>query len=62
VVFVKALHIPTSSQFTLDGPKGRVFAMTVSNDILLAGAEVTTHTLVSGCYLDKSNLLLSSFY
>ncbi|KEH18982.1 putative transcription factor C3H family [Medicago truncatula] len=41
---VKAFHIPTSSQFTLDGTKGRVLAMTVANDtlgndILLAGAE-----------------------
>ncbi|KAL5062086.1 hypothetical protein RYX36_023823 [Vicia faba] len=36
---VKAWNIQTASQFTLDGPKGRVLAMTVGNDTLLAGAE-----------------------
>jgi len=59
---VKAWHIPTASQFTLDGPKGRVLAMTAGYDTLLAGAEVTTNTLFYGCYLDKSNFLFSSFY
>lgn len=54
MVFVKAWNTQTASQFTLDGPKGRVLSMTVGNDTLLAGAEVTTtHTLVYGCYLDK---------
>ena len=53
---MKAWNIQTALQLTLDGPKGRVLAMTVGNDTLLAGAEVTTtHTLVYGCYLDKSD-------
>ncbi|CAK8539209.1 unnamed protein product [Lathyrus sativus] len=36
---VKAWNTETASQFTLDGPKGRVLSMTVGNDTLLAGAE-----------------------
>ncbi|KAI5421534.1 hypothetical protein KIW84_045092 [Lathyrus oleraceus] len=36
---VKAWNIQTALQLTLDGPKGRVLAMTVGNDTLLAGAE-----------------------
>ncbi|CAK8560911.1 unnamed protein product [Lathyrus sativus] len=36
---VKAWNTQTASQFTLDGPKGRVLSMTVGNDTLLAGAE-----------------------
>ncbi|XP_004510889.1 zinc finger CCCH domain-containing protein 17-like [Cicer arietinum] len=36
---VKAWNIQTASQFNLDGPKGRVLAMVVGNDTLLAGAE-----------------------
>lgn len=47
---MKAWHIPTASQFTLDAPKGRVLAMTAGYDTLLAGAEVT----ISFCYLSVS--------
>ncbi|KAL5158459.1 Zinc finger CCCH domain-containing protein 48 [Glycine soja] len=36
---VKAWNIQTMSEFTLDGPKGRVCAMTVGNNTLFAGAE-----------------------
>ncbi|KAH1209469.1 Zinc finger CCCH domain-containing protein 48 [Glycine max] len=36
---VKAWNIQTMSEFTLDGPKGRVRAMTVGNNTLFAGAE-----------------------
>ncbi|XP_057429597.1 zinc finger CCCH domain-containing protein 48-like [Lotus japonicus] len=36
---VKAWHIPTASEFTLLGPKGRVLAMIVGNDTLFAAAE-----------------------
>ncbi|WJX87155.1 hypothetical protein P8452_69374 [Trifolium repens] len=36
---VKAWNIQTGSQYTLDGPNGRVLAMIVGNDTLLAGAE-----------------------
>ncbi|TKY56448.1 Zinc finger CCCH domain-containing protein 48 [Spatholobus suberectus] len=36
---VKAWNIQTISEFTLDGPKGRVLAMIVGNDTLFAGAE-----------------------
>ncbi|XP_061347812.1 zinc finger CCCH domain-containing protein 48-like [Gastrolobium bilobum] len=36
---VKAWNIQTASEFTLDGPKGQVLAMTVGNDTLFAGAE-----------------------
>lgn len=36
---VKAWHIPTASEFTLVGPKGRVLAMIVGNDTLFAAAE-----------------------
>ncbi|TKY69435.1 Zinc finger CCCH domain-containing protein 17 [Spatholobus suberectus] len=36
---VKAWNIQTSSEFTLDGPKGQVLAMIVGNDILFAGTE-----------------------
>jgi hypothetical protein len=53
VVFVKAWNIQTGSQYTLDGPNGRVLAMIVGNDILLAGAEVTTDTVFNGCLLSE---------
>ncbi|KAH1209474.1 Zinc finger CCCH domain-containing protein 48 [Glycine max] len=36
---VKAWNIQTMSEFTLDGPKGRVRAMTVGNNTLFAAAE-----------------------
>ncbi|KAJ1392573.1 Zinc finger, CCCH-type [Sesbania bispinosa] len=36
---VKAWNIQTASELTLDGPKGRVLAMTVGNDTLFAAAE-----------------------
>ncbi|XP_012575123.1 zinc finger CCCH domain-containing protein 48-like [Cicer arietinum] len=36
---VMAWNIQTASHFTLDGPKGRILAMTVGNDTLFAGAE-----------------------
>ncbi|KAJ1400989.1 Zinc finger, CCCH-type [Sesbania bispinosa] len=36
---VKAWNIQTASEFTLDGPKGRVLAMAVGNDTLFAAAE-----------------------
>lgn len=45
VVVVKAWNIQTMSEFTLDGPKGRVRAMTVGNNTLFAGAEVTNHVI-----------------
>ncbi|XP_058725824.1 zinc finger CCCH domain-containing protein 48-like [Vicia villosa] len=37
---VKAWNMQTASHLTLDGPKGRVLAMVVGNDTLLAGAEI----------------------
>lgn len=36
---VKAWNIQNITEFTLNGPKGRVLAMTVGNDTLFAGAE-----------------------
>ncbi|KAE9598478.1 hypothetical protein Lal_00027010 [Lupinus albus] len=36
---VKAWNIQTASEFSLDGPKGKVLAMVVGNDILFAGAQ-----------------------
>ncbi|XP_004510869.1 zinc finger CCCH domain-containing protein 17-like [Cicer arietinum] len=36
---IKAWNLQTASQFTLDGPKGRILAMVVGKDTLLAGAE-----------------------
>jgi len=64
VAFVKAWHISTAAPFTLDGPKGQVHAMIVAKNThtLLAGAEVTTHTYLYGCYLDKSDFLFSSYH
>jgi len=46
VVVVKAWNIQTITEFTLDGPKGQVRAMTVGNDTLFAGAEVTNHVII----------------
>ena len=31
-----------SSEFTLDGPKGQILSMVISNDTFLVGVEVTT--------------------
>ena len=46
-MLVKAWNIQTGLEFTLDGPKGRVLAMTFdNNDTLYAAAEVTNHTTV----------------
>ncbi|OIV93955.1 hypothetical protein TanjilG_21047 [Lupinus angustifolius] len=36
---VKAWNIQTSMEFTLDGPRGKVLAMVVGNDILFAAAQ-----------------------
>ncbi|WVY90951.1 hypothetical protein V8G54_036465 [Vigna mungo] len=41
VFMIKALNTKTNIEFTLDGPNiGRIFHMTVGNNILFAGAEV----------------------
>ena len=47
---VKAWNTETNSEFTLNGPKGRILYMTVGNDVLFAGAEVIVYTKV-GYYL-----------
>lgn len=59
VVVVKAWNIQTASEFTLDGPKGRVLAMVVGNDTLFAAAEVTT---CSGLQLLSSVIRLMFFH
>jgi len=55
VFVVKAWNTETNSEFTLNGPKGRILHMTVGNDILFAGAEVIINTKV-GYYLSPISL------
>ncbi|XP_058726395.1 zinc finger CCCH domain-containing protein 48-like [Vicia villosa] len=60
---VKAWNMQTASHLTLDGPKGRVLAMVVGNDTLLAGAEAVLNPIPLlnwlHHYADTLNLLFA---